>query len=109
MTEKIIQHDIPIIQITPPGPQSLNWHKRAANYMKGYSSQVKLFPVVWEGGNGNIIKDVDGNTYIDFSAGIYCNSLGHCHPKVSEKIKQYSDKIINCHDFTTPIKALFLD
>lgn len=100
---------VPDIIKTPPGPNSVSWHNRASKYMKGYSSQVRQFPVVWESGSQNTLTDVDGNTYIDFSAGIYCNSTGHCHPKVSEKIKKYADKLINCHDFTTPVKALFLE
>ncbi|MBM3705265.1 MAG: aspartate aminotransferase family protein [Actinobacteria bacterium] len=104
-----INRKIPDIVITPPGPRSRSWHERAAGHMKGYSSQVKQFPVVWESGEGNTLTDVDGNTYIDFSAGIYCNSTGHCHPKVAEKIKLYADKLINCHDFTTPVKTLFLE
>jgi 4-aminobutyrate aminotransferase/4-aminobutyrate aminotransferase/(S)-3-amino-2-methylpropionate transaminase len=77
--------------------------------MKGYSSQVRQFPVVFERGEGNTITDVDGNTYIDFSSGIYCNSTGHCHPKVVEKIREHVGKLLNCHDFNTPIKTLFLE
>lgn len=77
--------------------------------MKGYSDQVKQFPVVWESGKENTLTDVDSNTYIDFSAGIYCTSTGHCHPKVTEYIKEYVDKLMNCHDFTTPIKTLFVE
>ncbi len=77
--------------------------------MKGYSSQVKQFPVVFEKGEGNTITDVDGNTYIDFASEIYCNSTGHCHPKVAEKTREYVGKLMNCHDFTTPIKTLFLE
>jgi len=100
---------IPNIIVTPPGPQSKKWHARAEMHMKGYSSQVKLFPVVWESGHGNTMIDIDGNTYIDFSAGIYCNSTGHCHPKISEKVKLYADKLMNCHDFTTPVRTLFLE
>jgi 4-aminobutyrate aminotransferase/4-aminobutyrate aminotransferase/(S)-3-amino-2-methylpropionate transaminase len=100
---------MPRIKITPPGPESKKWHGRAEKHMKGYSSQVKQFPVVFEQGEGNTITDVDGNTYIDFSSGIYCNSTGHCHPKVVEKIKEYVGKLLNCHDFNTPIKTLFLE
>ena len=100
---------IPHIKVIPPGPVSRKWHSRAVRYMKGYSGQVKQFPVVFESGKGNTITDVDGNTYIDFSAGIYCNSTGHCHPKVVEKTKEYVGKLMNCHDFTTPIKTLFLE
>ena len=103
------QNRIPLIKVTPPGPESQKWHSRAVKHMKGYSSQVKQFPVVFEKGEGNTITDVDGNTYIDFSSGIYCSSTGHCHPKVVEKIREYAGKLMNCHDFTTPIKALFLE
>ncbi|MGC8976408.1 MAG: aspartate aminotransferase family protein [Candidatus Ratteibacteria bacterium] len=100
---------IPEIKITPPGPKSIEYHNRASKYMKGYSSQVKLFPVVFEKGYGYTLKDVDGNTYIDFSSGIYVSSLGHCHPKVSEAICKYAKTLMNCHDFTTPIKTLLLE
>ncbi len=100
---------IPNIKVTPPGPGSQEWHSRAEKHMRGYSGQVKQFPVVWESGKGNIMTDVDGNTYIDFSSGIYCNSTGHCHPKVVEKTKEYLEKLMNCHDFTTPIKTLFIE
>lgn len=100
---------LPNIKVPPPGPKSKEWHARAVKHMRGYSSQVKQFPVVFERGEGNTITDVDGNTYIDFSAGIYCNSTGHCHPKVVEKTRQWVGQLMNCHDFTTPVKTLFLE
>jgi 4-aminobutyrate aminotransferase-like enzyme len=76
--------------------------------MVGFSSQVKLFPVVFEEGKGIWLRDVDGNYYIDFSSGIYVTTLGHCHPKVSEAVAKYAHTLMNCHDFATPIKvALF--
>ncbi|MCL4376766.1 MAG: aspartate aminotransferase family protein [Actinobacteria bacterium] len=106
MSEK---EKIPNIVINPPGPKSEEWHNRASAHMKGYSSQVKQFPVVFESGRGNILYDVDGNSYIDFSAGIYCTSTGHCHPKIVEKTREYVGKLMNCHDFTTPIKAMFME
>jgi 4-aminobutyrate aminotransferase-like enzyme len=77
--------------------------------MKGYSSQVKQFPVVFDRGEGSLVMDVDGNTYIDFSSGIYCNSTGHCHPKVVEKTREWVGRLMNIHDFGTPIKTLFLE
>ena len=43
---------IPDIKVTPPGPKSIELHARAEKYMKGYSSQVKLFPVAFESGSG---------------------------------------------------------
>jgi len=77
--------------------------------MKGYSSQVRLFPVVFESGRGCTLTDVDGNVYIDFSSGIYVTGLGHCHPKVTEAVQKAAGELMNAHDFTTPIKMKLLE
>jgi 4-aminobutyrate aminotransferase-like enzyme len=84
-------------------------HARASEYMKGYSSQVRLFPVVFEKGHGVTLTDVDGNLYIDFSSGIYVAGLGHCHPKVTEAVQKAASQLMNAHDFTTPIKMRLLE
>ena len=92
-----------------PGPASRRLHAQASRIMKGYSSQVRLFPVCFEKGHGVTLTDVDGNTYLDFSSGIYVTNLGHCHPKVSEAVARHAKTLMNCHDFTTPIKAELLE
>ncbi len=92
-----------------PGPKSIELHGRAAAIMKGYSGQVKLFPVVFDKGYGCTLTDVDGNTYLDFSSGIYVTTLGHCHPKVTEAVQKAAGQLMNCHDFTTPIKLKLLE
>lgn len=92
-----------------PGPKSRAMHARAAKVMKGYSGQVKLFPVCFEKGHGVTLTDVDGNVYLDFSSGIYVTTLGHCHPKVSEAVAHHARTLMNCHDFTTPIKMKLLE
>jgi 4-aminobutyrate aminotransferase-like enzyme len=68
---KIDVNSVPRLVTTLPGPKSRSMHARAAEYMKGYSSQVRLFPVVFESGHGCTLTDADGNVYIDFSSGIY--------------------------------------
>ncbi len=100
---------VPSIKTVVPGPKSKEYHDRASKYMKGYSSQVKLFPVSFESGKGSVLTDVDGNDYIDFSSGIYVTGLGHCHPKISEAVAHYAGQLMNCHDFTTKIKMELLE
>ncbi|MBO4219629.1 MAG: aspartate aminotransferase family protein [Clostridia bacterium] len=101
---------IPMIKTTEmPGPLSQEYHKRCSTYMKGYSSQVKLFPVVFDSGFGYTLTDVDGNKYIDFSSGIYVTGLGHCHPKISEAVAHYAKTLMNCHDFTTKVKMELME
>jgi len=92
-----------------PGPESRRLHARASAVMKGYSSQVRLFPVVFEKGHGCTLTDADGNIYLDFSSGIYVTTLGHCHPKVTEAVRKAAGQLMNCHDFTTPIKVRLLE
>ncbi|MFM9106999.1 MAG: aspartate aminotransferase family protein [Chloroflexota bacterium] len=96
---------VPRVVVDPPGPRSAALHDRAARHIKGFSSQVRLFPVAFDHGHGVTLTDVDGNLYLDFSSGIYVTSLGHCHPKVSEAIARYAARLMNCHDFSTPVKT----
>lgn len=106
---KVDINSVPRIVTPPPGPKSQEMHARAARYMKGYSSQVRLFPVVFQSGKGCTLTDVDGNVYIDFSSGIYVTGLGHCHPKVTEAVQKAAGELMNAHDFTTPIKMKLLE
>jgi len=100
---------VPDIKVPPPGPRSKEWHDRCSRLYKGLSSQVKLFPVAFESGHGCVLTDVDGNRYLDFSSGIYVTTLGHCHPKISEAVARQAGRLMNAHDFTTPIKTLLLE
>jgi len=100
---------IPNIQTPLPGPKSNALHARCTKYFKGLSGQVKLFPVVFDSGSGCVLRDADGNEYIDFSSGIYVTTLGHCHPKISEAIAMYARRLMNCHDFTTEIKTQLVE
>jgi 4-aminobutyrate aminotransferase-like enzyme len=100
--------DVPRIVVEPPGPKSRELHASTTRYFHGLSSQVKLFPVAFEEGHGITLTDVDGNKYLDFSSGIYVTSLGHSHPKISEAVAQWAKKLMNCHDFTTPVKDALL-
>jgi 4-aminobutyrate aminotransferase-like enzyme len=100
---------VPHMVTDSPGPKSLAMHTRATQIIQGLSSQVKLHPVCFKEGFGVLLRDVDGNTYLDFSSGIYVATLGHCHPKVSEAVARAAHTLMNCHDFTTPVKMELLE
>ena len=106
---KLDLNEWPNIVTAPPGPKSQELHNRCTRYFKGLSSQVKLFPVVFESGKGCTLMDADGNKYIDFSSGIYVTTLGHCHPKVTEAVQKYAGTLMNSHDFTTEIKTRLME
>jgi len=50
-------------------------------------------PLVIEKGEGSIITDKDGRTYLDFFGGILTVSLGHCHPGVTERVAEQARKL----------------
>lgn len=52
-------------------------------------------------GSGSWVTTVDGDRYLDFTAGIAVTSTGHCHPKVVSAIQEQAAKFIhaqvNCY------------
>lgn len=106
---KVDLDKVPNMVVAAPGPKSQEIHSRTSKYMKGFSGQVKLFPVAFESGKGCTLTDADGNTYIDFSSGIYVTNLGHCHPKVTEEVQKWAGRLMNAHDFSTTVKMELME
>ncbi len=50
-------------------------------------------PAVIDHGSGARITDIDGNTFIDFSAGLGCQLVGYSHPKVVEAVQQQAARV----------------
>jgi 4-aminobutyrate aminotransferase len=48
-----------------------------------------------ESGKGCIVKDVDGNEFIDFNSGLVCMNVGHSHPKVVAAVKNQCDRFLH--------------
>ena len=44
---------------------------------------------------GRVIEDVDGNLFLDFTAGIAVNATGHCHPEVVAAIQDQAGKLLH--------------
>ena len=59
-------------------------------------------------GQGSRLYDEDGNSYVDFIAGIAVGSVGHCHPHYVERLKEQAERL-TFGSFTTQVRAKFLD
>ena len=89
-----------------PGPKSAALHKRIERHQRGsYTAMVAMHPVAFESGKGVVLRDVDGNEYIDFSSGIVVTNLGHAHPQIAAAIAKHAGELENVHDFATPVKV----
>src|SRR5271157_282035 len=85
--------DYPKIIVSPPGPKARELVKKDEQFIS--PSYGRFYPLVVESGKGCIVKDVDGNEYIDFNSGLVCLGVGHNHPKVVSAIKNQCDRFLH--------------
>jgi 4-aminobutyrate aminotransferase len=83
----------PKIVVTPPGPKARELVKKDERLIS--PSYGRFYPLAVESGKGCIVKDVDGNEYIDFNSGLVCLNVGHNHPKVVAAIKNQCERFLH--------------
>src|SRR5690349_8491114 len=83
----------PKIRTKLPGPKALAVLQGDTQYIS--PSYTRSYPLVAKRGRGVIVEDVDGNEFLDFSAGIAVVSTGHCHPKVVAAIQKQAAELIH--------------
>ncbi len=93
MLSETVRLDLPHILTPLPGPRAQAVIERDGKVLS--PSYTRSYPLVASRGEGAIVEDVDGNRFLDFSAGIAVVSTGHCHPKVVEAIQQQSARLIH--------------
>jgi len=95
----------PHIKTPLPGPEAQKVLALDRQYVS--PSYTREYPLVARRGEGMFIEDVDGNTFMDFSAGIAVVSTGHCHPDVVRAIERQAETLIHMSgtDFYYPVMA----
>ena len=58
-------------------------------------SYTRDYPLVVKRGRGCRIEDVDGNEFLDFTAGIAVNSTGHAHPDVVAAVQAQAGEFLH--------------
>ena len=76
-----------------PGPNAKRVLEKDAKFMS--PSYTRDYPLVAKRGRGAVVEDVDGNSFLDFAAGIAVCSTGHCHPKVVAAIQKQAAELIH--------------
>ena len=88
-----------------PGPRA----RAHVAYDEAWTSPSlpRAYPLVPVRGSGATIEDIDGNTFVDFAAGIAVNSTGHGHPAVVRAIQEQAQELLHysASDFYLPIYA----
>jgi 2,2-dialkylglycine decarboxylase (pyruvate) len=66
--------------------------KRDAKYVLGWRYQPQI---VFNGGKGVMLTDVDGNEYYDLTSGMMCMVLGHSHPELTETLREQAGALVH--------------
>jgi len=83
----------PEIKTALPGPKAQEILNRDAKYIS--PSYTRSYPLVVARGYGAMLEDVDGNTFLDFNAGVAVAALGYAHPEIAEVIAQQAREFVH--------------
>ena len=83
----------PEIKTPLPGPKAAELIARDGRSMS--PSFTRSYPFVMDHGKGCWVTDVDGNRFLDFTAGIAVVTTGHSHPRVVAAIKAQADRFLH--------------
>jgi len=85
--------DAPFIRTPLPGPNARALIERdrvvvSPSYTRGY-------PFVMARGSGAVVEDVDGNVFLDCTAGIAVTATGHSHPDVVAAVTEQAGRFLH--------------
>lgn len=76
----------PELKTSLPGPKSAAIIERDKQHLS--TSYMRPYPFVPDHGEGVWLTDADGNTMLDFFAGIAVTTTGHAHPHVVKAVQE---------------------
>jgi 4-aminobutyrate aminotransferase len=83
----------PALKTSLPGPLAKAIIERDARAVS--TSYTRDYPFVMARGEGALVEDVDGNVFLDCTAGIAVASTGHSHPDVVQAIVEQSRRFLH--------------
>jgi 4-aminobutyrate aminotransferase len=88
-----LHRDRPRIVGPLPGPRASAWLERDARVMS--PSYTRMYPLVVRRARMAMVEDLDGNRFLDFTAGIAVTAAGHCHPEVVAAIRRQAGRLVH--------------
>ena len=84
---------VPHLKTSLPGPNARALIERDAKVVS--TSYTRDYPLVMARGEGAVVEDVDGNIFLDCTAGIAVAATGHSHPDVVQAIVEQARKFLH--------------
>jgi diaminobutyrate-2-oxoglutarate transaminase len=98
----------PAISGQVPGPGSRRMLAEQASLESRARSYPRSVPVALHEGLGATLRDVDGNTYVDFFGGAGTLNVGHSHPAVMRAASAQQARLVHALDFPTAPKLTLM-
>src|ERR1700684_1129693 len=86
---------LPSIKTAVPGPKSKEIFDLEQKYIAPGRQRISLLAgLAFDHGEGATLTDADGNTYVDFFAGVAVASLGHGHPGLAQALAHQASRLM---------------
>jgi diaminobutyrate-2-oxoglutarate transaminase len=89
---------------TVPGPGAKRLLERQQQVDSSAVAYPKDLPLAFESARGATVRDVDGNTFLDFFGGIGVLNVGHANPYVVEGVSRQLETLVHTIDFPTEVR-----
>src|SRR6187397_341208 len=96
---------VPNLRTEVPGPKARR--QVAFDHQFTSPSLPRAYPLAPVRGRGAAIEDVDGNVFLDFTAGIAVSATGYAHPRITAAVENQARDLIHfsASDFYLPVYA----
>src|SRR5579884_2481074 len=75
----------------------MTWQERASRHLIRYAGSFSSIPVAKA--RGATLWDTAGRTYLDFSSGQMCATIGHNHPRVIAALQQAATRSLHLNSW----------
>lgn len=99
----------PNVETNIPGPKSKRLLERQEALDSNAIAYPKDVPIALKEGRGATLRDVDGNTFLDFFAGIGVLNVGHSNPYILEGVNKQTNELVHSIDFPTQARIDLLE
>ncbi|QLG63410.1 aspartate aminotransferase family protein [Halorarum salinum] len=92
-----------------PGPESRKLLERQREIDSSAVAYPRSVPIALDEARGATVKDIDGNVYLDFFAGIGVLNVGHSNPYVVEGVNEQTERLVHTIDFPTETRLELIE
>lgn len=94
----------PDVTVSPPGPRSRELAEKSRRYESATGMKITAgnVPAYWDIAQGANIVDVDGNRYVDLTAGFTVALAGHSNPRIVAALSEQAARLMHAQGAANP-------